>query len=209
MAELTGRLAAWVVEVVYTLGYVGLALLVALETIFPPIPSELILPLAGFLAGQGRFSYLGAVIASTVGSVIGALFFYALAWKVGDARLRRFVRRFGRWLLVDEEDLDKARAWFDRHRALAVFVGRLVPAVRSYVSIPAGLARMPVVPFVLLTLAGSGVWNAILIGAGWWLGERWDQVGGYLSQASQVVLIALGAAILWFVSKRVMRLRAT
>jgi membrane protein DedA with SNARE-associated domain len=209
VTEPAGDVLTWAINVMLALGYVGLALLVALETIVPPIPSEVILPLAGFLAGQGHFSVVGLIAAATVGSLIGALAFYALGRALGERRVRRLLQRFGRWILLDEHDLETAHDWFKRRGAWAVLVGRLVPAVRSYVSLPAGLARMPLVVFVLLTAAGSGAWNALLIAAGWVLGERWNDVGGYVQPLGRAVPFVVLGLVIWFVWGRIRARRAS
>ena len=136
------RIAAWVTGVIEALGYPGLTALVALENVFPPIPSELILPLAGFLTGQGRFSFIWVLVATTLGSLIGALVLYGIGAAVGQRRVRHLVERYGHWALLTQDDLAKAENWFHRYGSLAVFTGRLVPVVRSLVSIPAGYSRM-------------------------------------------------------------------
>jgi membrane protein DedA with SNARE-associated domain len=208
MSESGGDILTWAMGVMLALGYVGVALLVALETIVPPIPSEVILPLAGFLAAQGHFSAGGLVLAATAGSLGGALAFYALGSALGERRALHLLQRYGRWILLDEHDLETAHDWFKRRGAWAVLVGRLVPAVRSYVSLPAGLARMPLVGFVVLTAAGSGAWNAILIGAGWLLGERWQDVGGYVQPLGRAVPIVVLGLVIWFAYGR-MRAKRT
>ena len=206
-------LVVWVTDVIGTFGYAGVAVLVALEVIFPPIPSEVILPLAGFLAGQGRLSFLGVVAAATIGSVLGGLPLYALGYWLGARRLRVAVRRYGRFFFVNEPELDRAQAWFDRHGAKAVLIGRVVPLVRSLVSVPAGLAHMPLGAFVLYTALGSFIWNAILVGFGWVLGDQWDLVRQYTrlyAQTFQIVaVIALLGAGLWGLTRRVSRASPT
>lgn len=188
----------WVVQVIETFGYPGVASLLVLEAVFPFVPSELILPFVGFLVGQGRFSFLGATVAATAGSVVAALFLYALGRWIGEERLRRFAQRYGRFLLVKEEDLEKALGWFERHGGKAVLLGRFVPGVRSVISIPAGLAGMPLFRFVSYTALGSAIWNGVLIGLGWALGERWGLVRQYSRFVEYGVLIALAAGGLWF-----------
>jgi membrane protein DedA with SNARE-associated domain len=192
----------WVTRVIESLGYVGVAALIALENVFPPIPSELILPLTGFLAGQGRFWLPAAVLAATVGSVVGALILYGLARWLGEHRLRSFVGSFGKFFLLKEGDLDRASTWFERHGGKAVLIGRLVPVVRSLVSIPAGLALMPLPRFVLYTAIGSAVWNGAVISLGWALGDRWEEVQRYGQVLEYAVLAALVVGIGWFVLKR-------
>src|SRR5262245_6546633 len=188
----------WAVGLVETLGYPGLAIVVALENVFPPIPSEAVLPLAGYLVSQGRMTLWGAVLASTVGSVAGALVLYWLGAAWGERRVRRLVKGYGRWLAIDEGDLDRAQAWFEHHGRVAVFSARLAPLTRSLISVPAGVARMPMGPFLLYTTVGSGIWNAVLIGAGWLLGANWGLVERYQSMLGTAVVGLLVLAIGWF-----------
>ncbi len=200
-------LVDWVISVVEALGYWGVAALVALENLFPPIPSEVVLPLAGFVAVEGEASFVGMVIAATVGSMVGAFALYGIAAAIGPVRLRGLVARYGKWFGLDETDLDKSEQWFDRRAASAVLVCRCIPLMRSLISIPAGLRRMPLVPFSLYTLLGSLVWNIALIGAGYLLGERWQEVEDPLALVQKLVLITIGAAIAWFVWRRIVRPR--
>jgi membrane protein DedA with SNARE-associated domain len=202
-----GSVTNWVTDVVDKLGYLGVALMVALENLFPPIPSEVVLPLAGFVAGQGRASLPGMVLAATVGSVVGAWALYAIAALVGPVRLRRFVGRFGRWFGVSPADLDRAEAWFDRRAAPAVLVCRCVPLVRSLVSIPAGFRRMPLLRFTLYTAMGSAVWNVALVTAGYVLGDRWDEVEPVVAVLQWIVVAVILAAVAWFVWRRIIQPR--
>nr|MDQ3328133.1 DedA family protein [Chloroflexota bacterium] len=151
MSHLLAPIAEWIRDVVEGLGYAGIAFLILLENLIPPIPSELVLPFAGYLIDQGVYSPLGVLTAATTGSVVGALILYGLGAWFGEERVRGFVRRFGRWLFLREADVDRAEVWFIRHGAKAVLFGRLVPVVRSLVSLPAGVARMPLLQFVLFT----------------------------------------------------------
>jgi membrane protein DedA with SNARE-associated domain len=169
-------LTGWVASVIESLGEIGVGLLVALENLIPPIPSEIVLSLAGFLAGQGRVNLVLVLVAATAGSVLGALVLYWLGYTLGEERLRRWLDRIP---LVDASDLNKADRWFERHERSAVLVGRCAPVVRSLVSIPAGANRMPLGQFVLFTAIGSGVWNTLFVGAGYLLGERWQNVQQY------------------------------
>lgn len=196
------QIVEWVTSVVESLGYIGVAGLIALENLIPPIPSELILPLAGFLAGQGRFWLPAVVLAATIGSVVGALILYGLGVWLGEERLRGVVARVGRFLTLQVADVDRADRWFDRHGGKAVLIGRLVPVVRSVVSIPAGLRRMPLGRFLLYTALGSAIWNSVLIGLGWMLGERWNQVSHYSRYLEYGVLVTLLTAVVWVVWRR-------
>ncbi len=197
-----GGIASWVTDVVETLGYVGLFLMIALENVFPPIPSELVLPLAGFLTGQGRMWFPGAVVAATLGSILGALVLYYVGYYFGERRVRGIVSRYGKVLMVSEDDIDKANDWFDNHDRAAVFTGRLFPVVRSLISIPAGIRHMPMAKFLLYTAAGSAIWNTVLIGLGWILGDNWNVVEEYVGYFQYVVLAVVLAGIGWFIYKK-------
>ncbi len=192
---------------VESLGYWGVAALVALENLFPPIPSEVILPLAGFVAVEGDASVVGMVIAATIGSMVGAYALYGIAAAIGPVRLRSFVVRYGKWFGLDEGDLDKSEEWFDRRASMAVLVCRCIPLMRSLISIPAGLRRMPLIPFSIYTLLGSLVWNVLLIGAGYLLGERWQQVEEPMALFQKLVLVVIGVGVAWFVWRRIVRPR--
>jgi membrane protein DedA with SNARE-associated domain len=196
------RIAEWVTGVIEALGYPGLTALVALENVFPPIPSELILPLAGFLTGQGRFSFIWVLAATTLGSLIGALVLYGIGAAVGQRRVRRLVERYGHWALLTPDDLAKAENWFDRYGSLAVFTGRLIPVVRSLVSLPAGYSRMPLGQFLLLTGAGSALWNGVLVSLGWALGENWHSIERFVDWLQYLVLAAAALLVIRFVWQR-------
>ncbi|WP_091077537.1 DedA family protein [Microlunatus sagamiharensis] len=190
----------WIVSLMNALGSPGAGLLVALESIFPPIPSELILPLAGFTASQGTLNVVAAVVWTTVGSLVGALVLYALGAKVGEERLRAVARRMP---LVRESDIDTVDGWFERHGGKAVFFGRMVPGVRSLISIPAGVARMPVARFALLSSLGSLVWNTLLISAGYLLGSQWSVVETWVGRFQEVVVVLAVVAVAVVVVRRV------
>ena len=197
------NLAQWVQDVIESLGYLGVALLVIAENLFPPIPSEIVLPFAGFVARRGDGSVVVMVLASTVGSVVGALVLYAIAAAIGPERIHAFVVRFGRWFGVKESDMVRAEQWFDRRSNAAVLVGRCVPLIRSLVSIPAGFRRMRFVPFVVLTAVGSAVWNVTLIGAGAALGDQWDVVGDYVGILQWLVIVVIMAVVIRFAVQRI------
>ena len=186
-------MTGWIADLIQAFGALGVALLMALENLFPPIPSELILPFAGFLVGRGELGFLPALVASTAGSLSGALILYALGRWGG----RNLILRYGRFLRVKEVDLNRAEGWFDKYDQWVVLFGRMVPGVRSVVSIPAGMLRMPFLQFVLLTTAGSAAWNALLLGAGWYLGENWQQIQGIVGSVSNFVLILVAVALVF------------
>ncbi len=185
------NIGQWVLDVVSALGYVGLALLLLAENLFPPIPSEVVLPLAGFLVGRGDLGFWQALFASTFGSVAGALVLYTLGRYGG----RGLVLRYGSFLRVDEDALDRADGWFRRYGDWVVLFARVVPFARSVVSIPAGTMKMPVVRFTVLTALGSFVWNGLLIGAGVVLGANWQRVEVWIGSYSDAVLIVVALAV--------------
>jgi membrane protein DedA with SNARE-associated domain len=201
-----GGLTGWIAGVIDSLGELGVGLLVALENLVPPVPSELVLTMAGYLAGDGRMNVVFVVIAATIGSVVGALILYWLGRVVGEERLRRWLDRIP---LVDAGDLDKADRWFERHAWSAVLFGRMVPVVRSLVSIPAGANHMPVGRFVTFTAIGSGVWNSLFVGAGFALGTRWQQVDRYARWFDYAILAFFVVAITWWVVKKVRKRRSS
>ena len=202
--ELTGLLG-WAERVITALGEWGVGLLVLLETVFPPLPSEVILPLAGFLTSQGAISLPLVVLSATAGAWLGALLLYGLGARLG---LERSIRVLARLPLVDREDFERAAGWFDRHGRASIFFGRLVPGVRSLISLPAGAARMPVLSFTVFTLAGSGLWNALLIGAGAALGGSYGTVARYADLLNYLVYAAIALLVGWLVVRRVRRGRA-
>ena len=192
----------WARSAVESGGYPALFGLILAENLFPPIPSELILPVAGYYVGQGTMNFALAVMAATLGSVVGALLLYALARYGG----RSVVLKLGRFARIREDDLDRADDWFDRRGPWIVLFGRLVPGVRSLVSVPAGLSEMPVLRFTALTTLGSAAWNCALIGAGWALGSQYEKVGAIVGPVGTVIvgLCAVGVAVLvaWAVKRR-------
>ena len=217
-----GDLANWVQDVINQFGYFGVALLVVIENVFPPIPSEIVLPFAGFVAQQSASAanaaadatqsdttVIGMMIAATVGSVVGALILYFVSAAIGPKRLRAFVERFGKWFGVKSTDLVRAEAWFDRRSLVAVLVGRCVPLIRSIVSIPAGFRRMKLTSFILLTAVGSAVWNIALIGAGAVLGDQWERVGEYVGVFQWIVVVVIFILLIRFVLTRVKRRRTS
>jgi membrane protein DedA with SNARE-associated domain len=186
----------WIVEVLDRTGYPGIALLMFLENVFPPIPSELIMPLVGFTAARGEFSLLLAVLSGTVGSLCGALVWYWIAFRFGRARIERLAEHHGRWLTLCPLKVERASAWFDRHGGTAVLIGRLVPTVRTLISIPAGIHRMPMARFLLFSTLGTVGWTGLLTAAGYVLEARYQDVSIYLNPVSTAVLVTL---LLWYI----------
>jgi membrane protein DedA with SNARE-associated domain len=194
-----GDLTEWVVDVIDHVGYVGVALLVAIESVFPPIPSEAVLPFAGFVASDGDASLVGMILAATAGSMLGAYVLYGIAAWIGQERLHYAVARWGRWARLSVTDVERSETWFDRRGQAAVLIGRCVPVVRAFVSFPAGFGRMPLGTFSLYTFLGSLVWNTVQIGAGYLLRDRWEDVEPIMDRFQLVVVAALVVAVLAYV----------
>jgi len=203
-------LAEWVTDVVERLGYLGVALLVLLENLFPPIPSEIILPFAGFVArdAESVTKLFGMIIAATIGGVLGAWILYGIGYWIGPDRVERFAMRYGKWVQLTPRDIARAEAWFDRREVLAVLVGRCVPLIRSVVSIPAGFRRMNFARFTLYTAIGAAIWNTVLITAGYVLRDNWDSVEPILSVVQYGVIAAIVGAVAWFAISRRRRVAA-
>jgi membrane protein DedA with SNARE-associated domain len=184
------------------IGEWGVGLFTLLETVFPPIPSEVILPLAGFLSQQGQLNRELVVVTSTLGAYLGGLLLYALGAALG---LERSIRWLSKLPLVDRDDFEKAALWFTRHGRAAIFFGRLIPGVRSLISLPAGASRMNLVTFSLFTIAGSGIWNALLIYLGAALGTQYELIDRYSKYINYAVCLAIAGVIVWLVVRRLRR----
>jgi membrane protein DedA with SNARE-associated domain len=196
-------LVRWVIEVVHSLEYVGVFVLILAGSLYLPVPTELTLPLFGFLIGNGRLSFVPVLLAATAARVCAALVLYAVGLRLTEARLRRVIEHFERSKLLFVSDLEKASAVFERHGGKAILVGHLIPGVGALVSVPAGLQRMPVRwRFLGYTILGCSIWNASLIGLGWALGGRWRIVEVFTSFVGTAVLIVLIAATVWFFRRR-------
>jgi membrane protein DedA with SNARE-associated domain len=196
----------WITGLVEQTGYLGIAFLMLAENVFPPIPSELIMPLAGFTAARGELNIVGVVLAGMVGSIAGALLWYYVGRRVGCERLERWAGRHGRWLTIAPEEVDDAMRWFRRHGGKAVLVGRLIPAVRTLISVPAGIFGMNLPAFLLYTGIGTAVWTALLAGAGYLLEGQYRQVSEYLNPASNAIIAVM---VLWYLYRVVTFRRRT
>lgn len=192
----------WAVGLMETLGGLGAAIVVGLDNLFPPIPSELVLPLAGFSASRGALTLTEALIWTTVGSVVGALIVYGVGAALGRERTRRLITKIP---LINESDMDRTEAWFGKHGGKAVFFGRMIPLFRSFISLPAGIERMPLPKFLLYTTLGSAIWNTVFVLAGYFLGENWHVVERYAGVLQWVVIAAVVIAVVWFVVSRLRR----
>ena len=196
--------AQWAVALMELLGAPGIALVIALENLFPPLPSEVVLPLAGFTVSQGSFGLVEVILWATVGSVVGAVALYGIGAWLGRDRVHRLLVKVP---LVSVEDVNRTEAWFGRHGRKTVFFGRMIPIFRSLISIPAGVTRMSMWQFLLLTAGGSVIWNTIFIYAGYILGENWSVVEEYAGLVQNAVIALVLIAIVVFVWRRVLVIR--
>ncbi len=188
---------AWLTELIERGGYAGIVLLTFIETIFPPIPSEVFMPMAGFVAARGTLSLAGVIVAGTLGSLAGATLWYGLGRAIGLHRLRDFAVRHGRWLTLHPDDIDRSTEWFARYGAAVVLFGRMVPAIRSIVSIPAGIAHMPIGRFLLFSGLGSLIWTTLLMVAGYRLGRHFGDVAHWAGPVTNIVIAGLVIVYLW------------
>ena len=200
-----GGLTGWVASVIQSLGEVGVGLLVALENLVPPIPSAIVLSMAGDLASEGRVNVVWVTVAATLGSLFGALVLYWLGYALGEDRLYRWLDRIP---LVDADDLTVADRWFERHAKSAVLFGRMAPVVRSLVSIPAGANHMPLGQFVLFTALGSGVWNTLFVGGGYALGTRWRKLDQYSQWFDYAIIAFFAVSVAWWITKKLRKRRS-
>jgi membrane protein DedA with SNARE-associated domain len=199
-----GGLAGFALTLMQGIGEWGVGLFTLLETVFPPIPSEVILPLAGFLAERGELNLVLVIITSTLGAYLGALILYWLGAKLG---LNRAISWLSKLPLVDKEDFEKAASWFSRHGKSAIFFGRFIPGVRSLISLPAGAERMHLLTFSVFTIAGSALWNGLLIGLGAALGTQYEIIEKYSDYLNYAVYAAIVAVVGWLVIRRIRRRR--
>ncbi|PAX48245.1 DedA family protein [Brunnivagina elsteri] len=207
-----------VTQIIYSLGYVGIALMMFLENLFPPIPSELIMPLAGFTANEkavaavkalGKLppdveplNIFGVFLAGLIGSVLGGLVWYYPGKMLGEPRLKQLADKYGKWITVSSHDITKSSQWFNRQGTKAVFIGRLVPGIRTLISVPAGISNMPLIPFLFYTTLGSALWVGLLTYSGYALGSQYELVDKYLAPVSKIVLAGLLLAFGFWTFKR-------
>ncbi|MBB6352201.1 DedA family protein [Nonomuraea muscovyensis] len=199
-AQNTDGVVGWATGLMESLGAPGAGLIVALENVFPPLPSEVILPLAGFTAGKGEMALWEVLVWTTIGALAGALVLYGAGALLGKDRTHALAARIP---LLKPDDLDKAEGWFDRHGRKTVFFGRMVPVFRSVISVPAGLDRMPLATFAVLTALGSLIWNTALVLAGYLLGDKWEVVDTYMGIFTYVVLGLVALALAGWIWRRV------
>lgn len=206
VASELGGVTGWVVDVIESIGELGVGVLIALENVFPPIPSEAILPFAGFSAARGDINLVLAWVAATVGALVGAFVLYGVGRIIGYDRLQVLAQK--RWfVLFSPNDLARGEKFFERHGDAIVLFGRCIPLVRSVVSVPAGWSKMPLGRFAVLTAIGSAIWNAVFIGLGYQLGDRWERVEGWVGPIGYVVLLALVGYVGWLAIRKIKMVR--
>lgn len=191
------HLAAWITTVISTLGYPGIFFMMAVESVLIPLPSEVVMPFSGFLVSTGRFTLPLVVLSGAMGNVLGSLVSYALGYYGHEKVIRRFIRRYGKWLLISETDLNQTEKLLNRYNGRVVLFGRVVPGVRTFISLPCGFAKLPLARFVLLTFIGSLAWSFFLAWVGFILGANWRQIGPVFHKLDALVVAAvvLGAGI--------------
>lgn len=202
MSEIMDHVRVWIEQIILLLGYPGIALVMLAENLFPPIPSELVMPFAGFLAASGKLNVTAAIVAGTTGSVLGAVVLYYIGRWADEPIVRRFLRRYGKWIQISESDLNRVLGSFDRYGQPIVFFGRLIPIVRSLISVPAGMHRMPLGTFLLFTLLGSAIWTSLLTFAGVFLGENWQQILAFTKQYERFTLALIAFVVIVFLVVR-------
>jgi membrane protein DedA with SNARE-associated domain len=187
----------WIVGIITRLGYTGVAALTFLEHLFPPIPSELVLPLAGYVTGKGDLTLAPVILLGSIGSLAGATVWYVIGKRIGETRLRAWIEQHGRWLTLSTHDVDRANDWFQRRGKSAVLIGRLMPGVRTFVSLPAGFSGMGWISFLLYSALGTVAWTAALVYAGAKLQQNFELVSKYIDMVTNGVLVLMGAMLLW------------
>jgi len=208
LGDILNLIKIWVEGLISSMGYVGLYLVMFLENVFPPIPSEVVLPLAGSLTLSGRFSIWLITIIGMLGSLTGAFVFYYLGRLLGEERVRGLVEKFGKFALLSVDDFDRSIEWFDKYDDWVIFFSRMVPIVRSLISIPAGVASMDLKKFSFFTILGTALWSFLLAFGGRLLGEQWQLIAEFINTYQNIVLAITALAVLYFVISRLTRKKA-
>lgn len=202
------QVSAWVLIIMAKFGYLGIIFAMFAENVFPPIPSELIMPAAGFAVARGDLNLILVILAGTLGSVLGALPLYYLGRLLNEDRLMVFTEKYGKYVFVKPNDIRASSVWFDKHGSKAVFFGRMLPGIRSFISIPAGMSKMPMLPFLVFTALGSSIWTSLLTVAGYYFGENYEVIETMLAPYSKgFLLFAVVMIIAWFIKRRLMARR--
>lgn len=198
-----GQISEWVLAIMDKFGYLGIIFAMFAENVFPPIPSEVIMPAAGFAVARGDLNLVMVVVAGTLGSVLGALPLYYLGSLFNKDRLISYTEKYGKFVFVTPDDVISANDWFNKHGKKAVFLGRMVPGIRSLISIPAGMNTMPLLPFIIYTTAGAAIWTTLLTVAGYHFGQNYEVIQKFLAPFSKIFLgLAIVIIIIWLFRKR-------
>ena len=205
LGDVLNAIKIWVEQIISSMGYVGLYLVMFLENVFPPIPSEVVLPLAGSLTLTGRFSIFWITVIGMLGSLTGAFLFYGLGKWLGEPRVRILMEKFGRYALLSTNDLDRSLEWFDKYDDWVIFFSRMVPIVRSLISIPAGIASMDITKFSFFTILGTALWSFLLALGGKLLGEQWPLIAEFINTYQNIVLVVTVSAVLLFIGSRLLK----
>lgn len=199
------KITEWIISIMEQLGYWGIALLMFLDNVFPPIPSEIIMPSAGYSASQGQLLLFGVIIAGSIGSLLAAALLYWVGYKFKHESLFKFVDRYGKYLFIQSKDVKKSLTWFEHYGHQIVFFGRMIPAVRSLISIPAGMSRMPFWKFMLFSGLGTIIWTTFLASVGFYFGENQALMHEIFSRVGYVILAIVGVIVIWLVYRRQQR----
>ncbi len=202
LGDALNAIKIWVEQIISSMGYVGLYLVMFLENVFPPIPSEVVLPLAGSLTLTGRFSIFWITVIGMLGSLTGAFLFYGLGKWLGEPRVRTIIEKYGSYALLSTNDLDRSLEWFDKYDDWVIFFSRMVPIVRSLISIPAGIAKMNIAMFSFFTILGTALWSFLLALGGRLLGEQWPLIAEFINTYQNIVLVIAVSAVLLFIGSR-------
>jgi len=209
LGDILDAIKIWVENIISTMGYPGLYLVMFLENIFPPIPSEVVLPLAGSLTLSGRFSIGLITVVGMLGSLTGAFAFYGIGKWLGEANVRKFIEKYGRYAFLSTADLDRSLDWFNRYDDRVIFFSRMVPIVRSLISIPAGIATMHFWKFSIYTILGTALWSFLLSLGGRLLGEQWHLITDFVNTYQNIVLVIIGLLLAYFIFSRLLKKKGT
>lgn len=204
IGKILSILASFIISGISTLGYTGIALMMAIESACIPLPSEVIMPFSGYLVSQGRFSLLGTAVAGAVGCVIGSI----VAYVAGRYGGRAFIWKYGKYILISHHDVEMADRWFNKYGQWVVFFSRLLPVIRTFISLPAGISKMSFVPFIIYTFAGSLPWCYLLSYIGYRMGEKWDTLGTYFHKFDTAIGLVIIAGAIWWIWRHVKHTRA-
>ncbi|MDD5147195.1 MAG: DedA family protein [Candidatus Daviesbacteria bacterium] len=191
--------AGWIINVISTLGYPGIVITMVIESALIPLPSEIIMPFSGYLVSTGRFDLNLVALAGAFGNVLGSLIAYAIGFYGHEKLVRRFIRKFGKWILISEKELDETEVLLHRFKDLVVLGSRVIPGIRTVISLPCGFAKLPLGRFIALTFIGSLVWSYFLAWIGFTLGQNWRTIGPYFHKADMAIVILIIGTIVFYI----------